>query len=139
MSQIPRNYHLIFPYRSLWKNLYGNNLHHSKVNILYNNCTININIHKNQSIQGMNMRFFEILGSGNLQLVEEKKSQCLLGFKPNQDFLVYSNYDEMIECIKFATDNPKLVKKIANNGYEKSKNHTFETRANYILNVLNKT
>ena len=94
---------------------------------------ININIHKNQSIEGMNMRFFEIMWSGGLQIVEEKKSQKIIGFEPGKDFLTYSSHEDMLKKIKYVLDNPEKGREIARNGFNKSTKHTFECRARTIL------
>jgi spore maturation protein CgeB len=131
-----RNYHLLYPYRSLWKKLYKNYLPHELINILYNNCNVNINIHKKQSIEGLNMRFFEVLGSGGLQLVEEKKGQKILNLKPGSDFLTYSCYEDMIEKIEYAFSNPEKVREISVNALRKSKKHTFQDRAQQIISEI---
>lgn len=131
-----RNFHLLYPKRYLWSNLYKNNLSHEEINVLYNNCNININIHKNQSIEGLNMRFFEILGSGGLQLVEEKKAQEYLGLFSNSDFLTYSCFEDMIEKIAYSIQKPEETLFIRNNALKKAKKHTFDNRAKEILSYI---
>lgn len=120
-------------YPHLLKNLFKGSCNHQRNNMLYNYCKINLNIHNEYSFDTVNSRFFEILGSGGLQIVEPKSAQKLLGFEPDRDFLSYSNLDELDEKIKYVFDHPVEGAKIAQSGHEKSKHHDFHARARYIL------
>ncbi len=127
------NYPRLLPYRSLRKCLWRSHLDHDEVNTLYNQCAVNVNVHIHQSIEGLNPRFFEILGSGGLQLVEEKAAQWSLGFVPDRDFLVYASPDEMKEKIEFALRYPDRARQIAASGHMQATAHDFVARAATIL------
>jgi hypothetical protein len=128
-----RYYPYLFPYSSLRKCLWKKHLEHQEINIFYNNCFSNLNIHASQSVEGLNMRFFEILGSGGLQIVEQKKAQTELGFIPDRDFLTYSNFKELQEKIEFSLKSPEKAKIIALSGHKHVKNHDFVARAKFIM------
>ena len=86
-----------YPY--LQKYLSQGDCDHQRNNLIYNNSRINLNIHTDHSIEAVNSRFFEILGSGGLQLVEPKEAQTLSGFEPDKDFLTYTGLEDLDEKI----------------------------------------
>ena len=118
---------------ALWNCFHARYLAHQDINELYNQCAVNLNVHIGQSVEGLNMRFFEVLGSGGLQLVEERRAQSLLGFEPGRDFLSYSGVEDMKEKIRFALDHPAHSTVVAQAGYEKSSDHDFLARGKELL------
>lgn len=120
-------------YPNLRKSLVHDGPNHARNNNIYNSCRVNFNIHHVQCIEGLNPRFFEIMGSGGLQIVEPKKAQTLLGFEPDKDFLTYTGLEELVEKIKFVLDHPEKGEEIARSGHEKAKEHSFLYRAKYIM------
>ncbi|MFQ5443213.1 MAG: glycosyltransferase [Nitrospinales bacterium] len=105
---------------------------HKRNNMIYNISKINLNIHGPWAIEAMNTRFFEILGSCGLQIVERFKSQAQLGFCPDKDFLVYSGIGELREKVNFVLANPDKARVIAQSGHKKVKNHSWLSRAKII-------
>lgn len=121
-----------YNYPNLRKSIVVGDTNHERNNELYNSCRVNFNIHHVQCIEGLNSRFFEIIGSGGLQIVEPKKAQDLLGFEPDKDFLTYTRLEELDEKVKFVLDHPEKAKEIAESGYKKVKDHDFAARAKFI-------
>jgi len=64
-----------------------------KTSPLYNRSRININIHHDQSREGLSPRTFEILGSGGFELVERQKV-ALEFFKEDEDICFYEGREE---------------------------------------------
>jgi len=122
-----------YNYPNLRKSIVEGSTNHERNNKLYNSCRVNFNIHHVQCIEGLNSRFFEIMGSGGLQIVEPKKAQNLLGFEPEKDFLTYTGLEELDEKVKFVLDNPKKAREIAISGHEKAKSHDFLSRAKFVM------
>ncbi len=106
----------------------------SKLNELYSISKLCINIHQKQSVIGVNQRFFEILGSRNLQICDHKNfiSQNFL----KDDLLWYNNEQELFDIITMALEKYDELENIINNGYEKVlSKHTFTHRINEILEL----
>lgn len=105
---------------------------HSSINEFYNQSVFNLNIHKPQSVRGVNPRFFEILGSGGVQLVDPKP--MVTDFEDGKDLIYYKSAEECLEKILFYKDKPDLLKKISHAGYAKAKGaHTWKHRISKIL------
>ena len=122
-----------YNYPNLRRSIVQESTNHERNNKLYNSCRVNFNIHHIQCVEGLNSRFFEIMGSGGLQIVEPKKAQNVLGFVPEKDFLTYTGLEELDEKVKFALDNPEKAKEIATSGHKKAKSHSFLCRAKFIV------
>ncbi|MFC4262696.1 glycosyltransferase [Ferruginibacter yonginensis] len=106
----------------------------SKLNELYSKSKLCINIHQKQSVIGVNQRFFEILGSKNLQICDHKKfiSDNFL----KDDLLWYHNEQELFDTISFALNNYNDLNNVITNGYEKvTSKHTFTHRIKQILTL----
>jgi len=104
-----------------------------KTNTLFNQSRNNINIHHSQSIEGLNVRTFEILGSGNLQFVENKKN-ALNFFEDGKHLVFYSSKEELVDKQKFYLNNEIIANKIRENGYKVAiKHHTWKNRLEYLL------
>ena len=110
-------------------------LHPSEVNLIYNQSWININVYHPQSKEGLNPRTFEIAGSGNFQLMEEKSSLRL--FFDKDEIITYSDLDEVKEKISYFLRQKKEILEISKKAYNKAiQKHTFKHRAKYILEML---
>ena len=122
-------------YPHILKYLRNEGCGHARNNLLYHNCKVNLNIHGDylEKTEYVNSRFFEILGSGGLQLVEPRKAQILSGFEPGKDFLTYSGLDELDEKIDYVLKNPKEAGAIASAGHKKAGNHDYQARAKFIM------
>lgn len=109
---------------------------HKFINDLYNLTRVNLNIHKPQSDEGVNPRFFEILGSGGgVQFVEPKKGAS--EFLDGIDLVYYSSKEEFLDKLKFYLKHQETCKKISESGRAKVLNgHTWSHRVKTILDDL---
>jgi len=121
-----------FLYKSL---VYNGRLSPKEINKIYNKSWININLHHPQSKKGVNPRTFEIAGSGNFQLVDEKETiKKLFG---QNELATYSNMEDLTKKINYFLKEKGLIFSIAKKAMERAiSQHTFWHRAKYILNRI---
>ena len=82
----------------------------------------------------INMRCFEVLGSGSF-LLTDRISYIEELFEDGKHLVLYDNLDDMIEKAKYYLDHDDEREKIAQAGYEHvMKNHTIQSRVDVILN-----
>ncbi len=102
-------------------------------NLIYNQTKINVNINHFQSVNGSNLRTFEILGAGGFLLVEPLKDLKDL-FEDGKDLVFYNDIVELKEKVEYFLVHENERKEIAANGYKKAiKNHTFKNRIAQIV------
>lgn len=86
----------------------------------------------------LNMRVFEVLGSGSL-LVTDKVNSIDELFKDGVHLITYMSVDEAVDKIRYYLRHDEEREKIALNGYnEVMKNHTFDKRIDEILKSVEK-
>lgn len=107
-----------------------------QVNELYNASAININVHHRQSVEGLNVRAFEVQGSGNLQLVENQLTAQVF-FTDGHDILLYDSPEMFKDKLTFYLQHPELQQKIRENAYANAlANHTWKHRMITLLDEL---
>ncbi len=108
------------------------------VNQKYNQTRICLNIHHDQSIYGVNQRFFEILGSKSFQLVNDNP---YIGDNFSQDeVMTYTNIDDMFEKIEKVLSNEVNTSEMVEKAYKKVIcRDTFTKRISQMLEILNST
>ena len=91
-------------------------------------------IHFNCNISNdINYRTFETTGAGTLLLTNYTKSLEKL-FDINNEIVVYRNYQELDEKVKYYLQNESERVKIQNAGFERSKkDHTYFERAKKLI------
>ena len=73
-----------------------------------------------------NMRLFESTGMGSL-LLTDNKINISDYFIPNEEILVYDNFQHASDLVKWVKDNPGKARKIAENGLKRTlQDHTYE-------------
>jgi hypothetical protein len=93
-------------------------------------------IHWNRNLSNdINYRSFETIGCGIPLVTNYNYQYELLGFKHMENVILYNNEIEMFESINLLLSNEILRNKIANNGYELSKKHTYFERCKEILKI----
>ena len=85
---------------------------------------------------GTNYRNFETISCGTLLLTSACNEYDDLGFKNNENCLVYDSVEDLEEKIKYCQNNHEQIKQIAKNGQELSKKHTYKKRAESIVKFL---
>ena len=111
------------------------NVPRERTNHLFNTTRVNINIHHNQSKEGLSPRTFEILGAGGFQMVEGQKV-AMEYFRDNQDICFYSSKEEFDDKARFYLQHDTAREKIARNGYQTALNgHTWKHRLQEMLQL----
>ena len=95
-------------------------------------------IHFNCNISNdINYRTFETTGAGTLLLTNYTKGLEKL-FDINSEIVVYRNYQELDEKVKYYLQNESERVKIQNAGFERSKkDHTYFERAKKLIEIIN--
>jgi len=127
------NYEYKIKRRQLGKRINNYNIDSNTINNIYNKSKICINIHHPQSLDGLNPRTFEILGSGGFELVDYKSSLTeLLDIGTNIES--YNNELELFDKIDYYLENNDELSKISKQGYEAArKYHTYQNRAKTVI------
>ncbi len=103
---------------------------------IFKNSKINLNITLRSIVSGIPLRVFDIMGCGGFVLTNYQQDMFEY-FVPEEDFVFYSDLDELSDQCKFLLKHEDIRKKIAGNGYEKVKKyHTFDIRVEEILNTI---
>lgn len=96
-------------------------------------------IHWNKNIScDINYRNFETIGCGTLLLTDYNWQYKDLGFKHNENTVFYNSPTDCVIKIKELLANPDEMGRIAQNGYELSKKHTYLERMKGLLGFLSK-
>ena len=104
-------------YPNLHKCIINQILSGKEVADLYKHSKICLNIHVPIHL-GLNARVFEISGSPNFQLCDEREDFAKLGFSDGENIAVYKNADDCIEKIKYYLNQDRAREKIAKKGNE---------------------
>lgn len=111
-------------------------LSHGEVNKIYNSSHICLNIHHDQSRQGVNPRTFEIAGSGGFQLVDNK-SQIASLYEIDREVVTYGSVDDCQRKIQLYLANEDSLREIARRGHSRARTeHTYDKRIGAILEDL---
>lgn len=107
-----------------------------EINVLYSKSKIVLNLHLNYSLSGCNLRFFEIAGTKNIQIVNRK---TIIDKEFNMEPLVFDRYDEIFKIIEDVFKENIDVDSIIEDVYNKTiNNHTYFNRVETILRHLSK-
>lgn len=82
--------------------------------------SINVNIHA--GIEGTaagNMRMFEVTGMGSC-LVTDYRDENELLFDENKEIVVYRDYEELVDKVRYLLNHPEEAKRIALNGQKRT-------------------
>lgn len=94
-------------------------------------------IHFNKNIDiDINYRNFETIGCKIPLVTSYNHNYSILGIEDGKNCMIYKDNNELIYKIKVILSNESLLNNIANNGYELSKNHTYDARVNYLMDIL---
>ena len=103
---------------------------------VFKHSKINLNITLRSIVSGIPLRVFDIMGCGGFLLTNYQQDMFEY-FVPEEDFIFYSDMEELSDKCKFFLEHDDIRKKIAGNGYEKvRKYHTFDIRIEEILNTI---
>lgn len=116
--------------KRIFKNSYVDS---SEVNDLYSRAKICINLHHEQSKDGCNPRFYEILASGAFQIVDYNE-YIIKNYGNKVDN--FKTYDELKSKIEFYLANEEERKKSILNYKEIVEENYFENRVDTLLDII---
>ncbi len=106
---------------------------YNRINNIYNQSKICLNMHHSQSLEGLNPRTFEILGSGGFELIDYKASLNDL-FEIGTEIECYSTEKELFDKINYYIENGDEREKIAKRGQKRVyRDHTYVNRVQRML------
>jgi spore maturation protein CgeB len=106
---------------------------HKEANILYNKSKVCLNMHHEQSVYGINPRFFEVIGSNALLFTDHKS--FLDDFFPDNKIHVFRSEEDLLRLIEEhfngvqKQSDQKLYTKIRDE-------HTYRKRVEFILDKI---
>lgn len=107
-----------------------------EASVIYRCAKINLNISLRSILTGIPLRAFDVMGSGGF-LLTNYQQDFLEYFVPDEDFVYYESYEDMLEKADYYLSHDRERQEIARNGYEKVKaEHTFKSRVDQILNII---
>ena len=109
---------------------------HAQINVNTNKAKICLNIQPKQATSALNIRTYEIIGSGGFQLTDSTPVLDNL-FLKDHHLSIYDTVDALIEKIKYFLEESEKRSQIALNGLEEAKNnHAFRCRIEFILKAI---
>lgn len=91
-------------------------------------------MHFNFNICGdINYRNFETIGCGTMLLTNFDSQYEKLGFIDNVNCVLYTSMNDLVEKVEYIIGNDEEINRIARNGYELAKDHTYIVRMQQLL------
>lgn len=110
--------------------------YYSEMPYIFSHSKINLNISLKSIQSGIPLRCMDILGNGGF-LLTNFQADFLDFFTPDEDFVYYSDTDDLLNKIDYYLSHEKERNAIAENGHEKVKrNHSFEKCFSKILQTV---
>lgn len=114
---------------------HGTIMTHTKMPIVFNKSTINLNPTSKPIRSGIPLRIFDLLACEGFVLCNYQ-SDLLNEFLPGEELDIYSSIEELEEKIRYYLSHTDVCRKIAHNGYEKvSKRHTYPLRLEQMFRL----
>ncbi|MCP1123586.1 polysaccharide deacetylase family protein [Bacillus sp. 3103sda1] len=108
-------------------------IHYSNANKVYSSAEIVLGL-QNLPTQ-LTQRTYEILASGSLLLTNDTPEINRL-FIPGKDLLISRSPEETINIVKEYLGNLEKGREIKKNGMDAVKNHSYQKRAEYMIDIL---
>lgn len=114
---------------------HGTIMTHTKMPIVFNKSTINLNPTSKPIRSGIPLRIFDLLACEGFVLCNYQ-SDLLNEFLPGEELDIYSSIEELEEKIRYYLSHTDVCREIAHNGYEKvSKYHTYPLRLEQMFRL----
>lgn len=102
---------------------------------VYANSKINLNISLRSIQTGIPLRAFDIMGCGGF-LLSNYQEDFLEHFVPDEDFVFYTSYEELLDKVEYYLNHAEIRQRIARNGYEKvASEHTYLQRVRTMFEI----
>ena len=96
--------------------------------LAFNSAKINLNISLRSIVNGIPLRAMDIMASKGF-LLTNYQSDFMEFFIPDEDFVYYDSYEDLLEKVSYYLTHEKQRLEIAENGYQKVKNyHNYKKR-----------
>lgn len=97
---------------------------------------INLNVTLKSIKTGIPLRVFDIMGAGGF-LITNYQEELLEYFVPDEDLVIYYNYEDLLEKVAYYLEHEEERARIAANGAKKVRElHTMKNRIEVMLDVL---
>lgn len=107
--------------------------------LIFHESRINLNMTIRPIQTGLSLRVFDILGCGGF-LLTNYQEELPEYYEIGKDVEVFSSGEELVEKADYYLSHEEQRKKIAENGYEKTRAfHTYETRVAQMIRIINRT
>lgn len=114
---------------------HGTIMTHTKMPIVFNKSTINLNPTSKPIRSGIPLRIFDLLACEGFVLCNYQ-SDLLNEFLQGEELDIYSSIEELEEKIRYYLSHMDVCREIAHNGYEKvSKYHTYPLRLEQMFRL----
>lgn len=111
--------------------------YYSEMPYIFANSKINLNITLKSIQSGIPLRAMDIMGAGGF-LLTNFQADFLDYFIPDQDFVYFSDPEDLMTKIEYYLSHEKEREEIAQNGHQKVKeNHSFEKCFQEMLQISN--
>jgi len=103
---------------------------------VFRNSKINLNITLRSIKSGIPLRAMDIMGNGGF-LLTNYQEELFEYFKPDEDFVCYSDYNDLLDKVNYYLEHEQERVAIAKNGCAKVRSqHTFRQRIEMILEIV---
>lgn len=111
--------------------------YYSEMPYIFANSKINLNITLKSIQSGIPLRAMDIMGAGGF-LLTNFQADFLDYFTPDQDFVYFSDQEDLLNKIEYYLSHDKERNEIAQNGHQKViENHSFEKCFEEMLQISN--
>lgn len=106
--------------------------------LVFMDSKVNLNITLKSIYTGIPLRAIEVMGCGGF-LISDCQTDFFEDFIPNEDFVYYTDMDDLSAKVMYYLEHEEERKRIAENGYQKVKKyHTYDRRVETILSCVMK-
>ncbi|MFP3153747.1 DUF3880 domain-containing protein [Lachnospiraceae bacterium ZAX-1] len=110
--------------------------YYSEMPYVFANSKINLNITLRSIQSGIPLRAMDIMGAGGF-LLTNYQADFLNYFVPDEDFVYYTDIDDLLQKIDYYLHHEDRRKQIAKNGHQKVKeNHNFDKCFKEIFSIV---
>lgn len=108
---------------------------HTEMPWVFHQSTINLNITAKSIRSGIPLRIWDILGCQGF-IISNYQTEIPDFFVPGEDIILYSSEEELTDLCAYYLSKPKLCREIAQNAYQKVKeHHSYPIRLTQMLEL----
>lgn len=119
-------------YQNLFKHVHDGCFASDEIAKIYADAKICLNMHLDEQV-GMNPRCYEVMATGSFLLTDIRQDYGK--FVPGEDFGVYTDFDDLVQKIKYYLENEESRKQIAANGRRKVQSYSMKRCLQEMLEI----